>query len=67
MSNLCSDLYNRVGLTPTKYQSGETGIDGRISKLGDTSVRKLTEQGESRCPSFAASPNRLQREQSENQ
>src|SRR5262249_2392019 len=27
------------GLTPTKYQSGETDIDGRISKLGDSSVR----------------------------
>ena len=23
------------GLTPTKYQSGETDIDGRISKIGD--------------------------------
>ena len=27
------------GLTPTKYQSGETDIDGRISKIGDSSVR----------------------------
>jgi transposase len=27
------------GLTPTKYQSGETDIDGRISKIGDASVR----------------------------
>ena len=28
-----------LGLTPTKYQSGETDIDGRISKIGDASVR----------------------------
>jgi transposase len=27
------------GMTPTKYQSGETDIDGRISKIGDASVR----------------------------
>jgi transposase len=27
------------GLTPTKYQSGETNIDGRISKIGDAWVR----------------------------
>ncbi|MBO0759121.1 MAG: IS110 family transposase [Bradyrhizobiaceae bacterium] len=27
------------GLTPTKYQSGETDVDGRISKIGDASVR----------------------------
>jgi transposase len=27
------------GLTPKKYQSGETDIDGRISKIGDRSVR----------------------------
>jgi len=27
------------GLTPTKYQSGETDVTGRISKLGDSSVR----------------------------
>jgi transposase len=27
------------GLTPKKYQSGETDIDGRISKIGDASVR----------------------------
>jgi transposase len=26
------------GLTPTKYQSGETDIDGRISKIGDAWV-----------------------------
>jgi len=28
-----------LGLTPTKYQSGETNVDGRISKVGDASVR----------------------------
>jgi transposase len=28
-----------LGLTPTKYQSGETDIDGRISKIGDAWVR----------------------------
>jgi transposase len=28
-------------LTPTKYQSGETDIDGRISKIGDASVRTV--------------------------
>ena len=27
------------GLTPTKYQSGETDFTGRISKIGDASVR----------------------------
>jgi transposase len=27
------------GLTPRKYQSGETDIDGRISKIGDKEVR----------------------------
>jgi transposase len=27
------------GMTPTKYQSGETEYDGRISKAGDASVR----------------------------
>ncbi len=27
------------GLTPTKYQSGETDIDGRITKIGDAWVR----------------------------
>jgi hypothetical protein len=27
------------GLTPTKHQSGETDIDGRISKIGDAWVR----------------------------
>jgi transposase len=28
------------GLTPKKYQSGETDVTGRISKIGDASVRK---------------------------
>jgi transposase len=28
------------GLTPKKYQSGETDITGRISKIGDASVRE---------------------------
>ena len=27
------------GLTPKKYQSGETDYTGRISKIGDASVR----------------------------
>ena len=27
------------GMTPTRYQSGETGYSGRISKRGDGSVR----------------------------
>jgi transposase len=27
------------GLTPKKYQSGETDVDGRISKIGDAAVR----------------------------
>jgi transposase len=29
------------GLTPTKYQSGETDRSGRISKIGDASVRSV--------------------------
>jgi transposase len=29
------------GLTPRKYQSGETEISGRISKIGDASVRSV--------------------------
>ena len=33
------------GLTPTKYQSGETDIDGRISKIGDASVRAALYEG----------------------
>jgi transposase len=32
------------GLTPKKYQSGETDIDGRISKIGDASVREALYQ-----------------------
>ena len=27
------------GLTPKKYQSGETDVTGRISKIGDATVR----------------------------
>jgi transposase len=27
------------GLTPKRYQSGETDVTGRISKIGDASVR----------------------------
>jgi transposase len=30
---------SHFGLTPKKYQSGETDITGRISKIGDASVR----------------------------
>jgi transposase len=29
------------GLTPKKYQSGETDITGRISKVGDAGVRAV--------------------------
>ena len=29
----------QFGLTPRKYQSGETDVTGRISKIGDASVR----------------------------
>jgi transposase len=32
------------GLTPKKYQSGETDRDGRISKIGDASVREALYQ-----------------------
>jgi transposase len=32
------------GLTPKKYQSGETEIDGRISKIGDAAVREALYQ-----------------------
>ena len=32
------------GLTPKKYQSGETDIDGRISKIGDAAVREALYQ-----------------------
>ena len=30
-----------LGLTPSKYQSGETDRSGRISKIGDSSVRTV--------------------------
>ena len=29
------------GLTPKKYQSGETDVSGRISKIGDAGVRTV--------------------------
>ncbi|MCJ9749138.1 transposase [Neorhizobium sp. BETTINA12A] len=29
------------GLTPKKYQSGETDYSSRISKIGDVSVRRV--------------------------
>src|SRR5262245_37675143 len=32
------------GLTPKKYQSGETERDGRISKIGDAAVREALYQ-----------------------
>lgn len=32
------------GLTPKKYQSGETNVTGRISKIGDASVREALYQ-----------------------
>jgi transposase len=32
------------GLTPKKYQSGETDVSGRISKIGDASVREALYQ-----------------------
>lgn len=32
------------GLTPRKYQSGETDVDGRISKIGDAAVREALYQ-----------------------
>jgi len=31
----------QFGLTPKKYQSGETDVTGRISKIGDASVRTM--------------------------
>ena len=34
-------LMTVFGLTPRKYQSGETDYNGRIIKLGDSSVRAL--------------------------
>src|SRR6185369_5330961 len=32
------------GLTPKKYQSGETDVTGRISKIGDASVRTVLDE-----------------------
>jgi transposase len=32
------------GLTPRKYQSGETDVSGRISKIGDAAVREVLYQ-----------------------
>ena len=32
------------GLTPKKYQSGETDVSGRISKIGDGSVRTALDE-----------------------
>jgi Transposase IS116/IS110/IS902 family len=40
----CEQVGAYFGLTPTKYQSGETDIDGRISKIGDASVRTVLYQ-----------------------
>ncbi|MGI9354725.1 MAG: transposase [Rhizobiaceae bacterium] len=35
------DVGTYLGLTPRRYQSGETDWSGRISKRGDSSMRKL--------------------------
>lgn len=35
----CKATGAHFGLTPKKYQSGETDVTGRISKIGDASVR----------------------------
>ena len=32
------------GLTPKKYQSGETDVTGRISKIGDAGVRTMLDE-----------------------
>ena len=37
------------GLTPSKYQSGQTDISGRISKIGDASVREALYQPPTSC------------------
>ncbi len=37
-----SDVGAYLGLTPTRYQSGEVDIGGRISKCGDRLTRRLT-------------------------
>ena len=39
-----SKSVGRIGLMPTKYQSGETDVTGRISKLGDGSVRTALDE-----------------------
>jgi transposase len=36
----CKQAGSHFGLTPKKYQSGETDYSGRISKIGDASVRE---------------------------
>jgi transposase len=36
----CKQAGPHFGLTPKKYQSGETDYSGRISKIGDASVRE---------------------------
>lgn len=36
-----SQIANYIGLTPRRYQSGETDYHGRISKTGDTTLRHL--------------------------
>ncbi len=36
-----SDVGAYLGLTPTRYQSGEVDIGGRISKCGDRLTRRL--------------------------
>jgi len=33
------------GMTPRRYQSGETDVSGRISKIGDASVRAVLFEG----------------------
>jgi transposase len=37
------------GLTPTKYQSGQTDFSGRISKVGDASVRAALYEAAQSC------------------
>jgi len=38
------------GLTPKKYQSGETDVTGRISKIGDGGVRTALYESSQRHP-----------------
>jgi transposase len=33
------------GMTPTRYQSGETDVSGRISRIGDAGVRAILYEG----------------------